>query len=317
VGCQEAVFCVLRALRRDDRDIVFAIDPSYVGLMGAAMLADMQVWPVRSGPDGIDLDHLAGQAARARAAGLRPRAFYIIPDFANPAGVSLSVPLRRRLLDRAAREGILLLEDNPYGLFHDGEAVPTLKALDTTRQVVYLGSFAKTGFPGARVGYVIADQRVAGRNGEICLLADYVSKIKSMVTVNTSPVTQALIGGKLLQHGCCLSAANQRETQVYQRNLRQVLAGLAARFGQPGSPGTGVSWNTPRGGFFLVLTVPFTADDAMCEYAAKEHGVIWTPMSHFYTDGGLSQLRLAFSQLTPEQIETGLDRLAAMVKSVA
>jgi (S)-3,5-dihydroxyphenylglycine transaminase len=62
--------------------------------------------------------------------------------------------------------------------------------------------------------------------------------------------------------------------------------------------------------------VPFAADDAMCEYSAAEHGVIWTPMSHFYTSGGLSQLRLAFSQLTSEQIETGLDRLAAVVKSV-
>jgi (S)-3,5-dihydroxyphenylglycine transaminase len=318
VGCQEAVFCVLRALRRDSRDIVFAVDPSYVGLMGAAMLADMQVWPVRSGPDGIDVHDLAAQAARARAAGLRPRACYVIPDFANPAGVSLTVPQRRLLLDCAAREGILLLEDNPYGLFHDGEALPTLKALDTTRQVVYLGSFAKTGFPGARVGYLIADQRVAAQGGGICLLADYVSKIKSMVTVNTSPVTQALIGGKLLQHGCCLAAANQRETQVYQRNLHQVLDGLAARFGEPGAAvGTGLSWNTPRGGFFIVVTVPFTADDAMCEYAAREHGVIWTPMSHFYANGGLSQLRLAFSQLTPEQIETGLGRLAAMVKSVS
>jgi len=65
-----------------------------------------------------------------------------------------------------------------------------------------------------------------------------------------------------------------------------------------------------------VVTVPFTADDAMCEYSAREHGVLWTPMSHFYTRGGLSQLRLAFSQLTTEQIDTGLDRLAALVRDV-
>ncbi len=311
VGCQEAMFCVLRALRRDGQDVVLAVDPCYVGLTGAALLADMPVWPVRSGASGIDLDDLSAQAGRARAAGLRPRGCYVIPDFSNPEGVSLSVPHRRRLLDTAAREGLLLLEDNPYGLFHDGTALPTLKALDTGRRVIYLGSFAKTGFPGARVGYVIADQRVAGRRGEVCLLADHVAKIKSMVSVNTSPVAQALVGGKLLEHGCCLTAANARETQVYQRNLRQVLDGLAARFG-----GAGFSWNRPHGGFFIVLTVPFTADDAMCEYAAREHGVVWTPMSHFYTKGGLSQLRLAFSQLTPGQIETGLDRLAAFVRDI-
>ena len=218
-----------------------------------------------------------------------------------------------------AGKGLLLLEDNPYGLFHDGEAHPTLKALDTElRRVVYLGSFAKTGFPGARVGYVIADQRVAGRQGGISLFADQLSKIKSMVTVNTSPVAQALVGGKLLECGCRLTAANKRETQVYQRNLHQVLDGLAARFGDPGTvAGSGVSWNRPRGGFFIVVTVPFAADEAMCEYSAREHGVIWTPMSHFYTSGGLTQLRLAFSQLTPGQIETGLDRLAEMIKSAS
>src|SRR5215831_14790394 len=84
VGCQEAMFCVLRALRRDERDVVLAVDPTYVGLTGAALLADMPVWPVRSGPSGIDLDHLSAQVGRARAAGLRPRACYVIPDFANP-----------------------------------------------------------------------------------------------------------------------------------------------------------------------------------------------------------------------------------------
>jgi (S)-3,5-dihydroxyphenylglycine transaminase len=233
-----------------------------------------------------------------------------MPDFSNPTGVSLTVPHRRELLARAAQENLLLLEDNPYGLFHDGESLPTLKALDTGRQVVYLGSFAKTGFPGARVGYVIADQTVAGPGGEVTLFADYLAKIKSMVTVNTSPLAQAVIGGKLLAHDCCLARANERESAVYARNLQHVLTGLAGRFGE----GSQVSWNRPRGGFFVVVTVPFAADDALLEFSAGEHGVLWTPMSHFYADPApLPQLRLAVSQLTPAQIETGLDRLAAFV----
>lgn len=314
VGCQEGMFCVLRALRRDDRDILLAVAPAYVGLTGAARLADMPVWPVAGGPSGIDLADLSAQCERARAAGLRPRACYVMPDFSNPTGVSLSVPLRRELLERAAGEGLLLLEDNPYGLFHDGEALPTLKALDINRQVIYLGSFAKTGFPGARVGYVIADQTVAEPGGEVTLFADHLAKIKSMVTVNTSALAQAVIGGKLLAHDCCLVRANQRETAVYARNLRLVLTGLAERFG----PGSGVSWNSPRGGFFVVVTVPFTADDSLLEYSARQHGVLWTPMGHFYADGtSLPQLRLAVSQLTPPQIETGLDRFGAFVTAVA
>lgn len=312
VGCQEAMFCVLRALRRDERDIVLTVEPTYVGLTGGARLADMTVWPVRSGPAGIDLADFSDQCARARRAGLRPRACYLVPDFANPTGVSLSTPLRRQLLEVAAAEDVLLLEDNPYGMFHDGQALPTLKSLDPGRQVIYLGSFAKTGFPGARVGYAVADQRVAGPGGEVTLLADLLAKIKSMITVNTPPVAQALVGGKLLAHDCRLADANSREIAIYQRNLRQLLGGLENRLG--GGP---ITWNSPRGGFFAVVTVPFPADDALLEYSAREHGVLWTPMSHFYTASGtLPQLRLAFSQLAPDRMEVGLDRFAAMIRDV-
>jgi (S)-3,5-dihydroxyphenylglycine transaminase len=312
VGCQEAMFCALRALRRDEHDILLAIAPTYVGLTGAARLADLPVWGIRSGPSGIDLGDFRAQCRRAREAGLRPRGCYVMPDFANPTGVSLSLPVRHRLLETAAQEGVLLLEDNPYGLFHDGRALPTMKALDTRRQVIYLGSFAKTGFPGARVGYVVADQRVAGPGGEVSLLADHLARIKSMLTVNTSPVAQALVGGKLLEHDCCLARANERETGVYRRNLRRLLDGLAARFGGPQ-----VSWNSPRGGFFAVVTVPFAASDGVLERSAREYGVLWTPMHHFYAGGAaLPQLRLACSQVTPAQIEAGLDRFAALVSDL-
>jgi (S)-3,5-dihydroxyphenylglycine transaminase len=310
VGCQEAMFVTVRA---DERDVLLAISPTYVGMTGAARLADMPVWPVLGGPLGIDLDDLARQIGRAREAGLRPRACYVMPDFANPSGVSLSVPLRHRLLDLAARERILLLEDNPYGLFHDGTHMPTLKSLDTRRQVIYLGSFAKTGFPGARVGYVVADQRVASGDGRVSLLADELSKIKSMLTVNTSAVAQAMIGGKLLAHECSLIAANQREAAVYQRNRRHILDGLRRRFTGPGSL-PGVSWNSPHGGFFVVVTLPFPADDELLERSARDYRVLWTPMNHFYGGHeGLPHIRLACSQLTTDQIDSGLDRFAAFV----
>jgi len=309
VGCQEAMLIALRALRGDERDILLAVSPTYIGITGAARLVDMPVWPVRGGRSGIDLDDLAAQVRQAREAGLRPRACYVMPDFANPSGMSLPVRLRQDLLALAASEHLLLLEDNPYGLFHDGPHRPTLKALDTSRQVVYLGSFAKTGFPGARVGYVVADQRVAAADGSVSLLADELAKVKSMVTVNTSAVAQAVVGGKLLRHDVSMAAANQRETAVYLENLKHLLGGLSERF-----PVGGVSWNCPAGGFFVVVTLPFAADDALVERSAREHRVLWTPMSHFYPSGeGLHQVRLACSQLTAELIETGLDRFAAFV----
>jgi (S)-3,5-dihydroxyphenylglycine transaminase len=305
VGCQEAMFLVLRALRADKRDVLLAPSPAYVGLTGAALLTDIPVWPVRSGENGIDPGDLVRQLRRAGEQGMRVRACYVTPNFANPTGVSMDTPARRRLLEVAAEHGILLLEDNAYGLF-GADRLPTLKALDRSGTVVYLGSFAKTGMPGARVGYVVADQQVAGGG----LLADQLSKLKGMLTVNTSPIAQAVIAGKLLLNGFSLAKANARETAIYQRNLHLTLDALGRRLGTC----PGVTWNTPTGGFFITVTVPFVVDDALLEHAARDHGVLFTPMHHFYGGkGGFNQLRLSISLLTPELIEEGVSRLAGLV----
>ncbi|WP_344604164.1 PLP-dependent aminotransferase family protein [Streptomyces glaucus] len=309
VGFQEALFLVLRVLRADDRDALLAPSPTYVGLTGAALLTDLPVLPVPSGPHGLDLGELVRLLRAARDAGRRVRACYVTPDFANPVGVSMTVADRHRLLEIAASEGLLLLEDNPYGLFHrtPDRRPPTLKSLDAEGRVVYLGSFAKSGVAGARVGFAVADQPVGDG-----LLADELSKVKSMLTVNTSPIAQAVIGGKLIANDFSLVAANVRETAVYRSNLTRVLEGLAERFRDC----AGVTWNEPDGGFFVVVTVPFTVDDAFLEHAGREHGVLFTPMHHFFGAGTESrQLRLSVSTLTPEQIEEGLDRLAAAVTS--
>lgn len=311
VGCQEAMVLVLRALRAGPTDVLLAVAPAYVGLTGAARLVDLPVRFVAGGTDGVDLDDLVAQVKQARAEGLRPRACYLMPDFANPSGMSLDLEMRRRLLEIAAQEDLLLLEDNPYGLFPalDHERLPTLKALDTERRVVYLGSFAKTALPGARVGYVVADQRVTGAG----LLADELSKIKSMLTVNTSAVAQAIVGGKLLENGCSLVTANRREREVYASNLQLLTDGLADHF-----PDGQITWNVPAGGFFVVVTVPFPVDDALLERSAKQYGVLWTPMSHFY-DGSapINALRLSCSAVTPTEITTALRRLAALINDTA
>ncbi|HYQ66409.1 PLP-dependent aminotransferase family protein [Actinophytocola sp.] len=315
VGCQEAMVLVLRALRAGPRDVLLAVSPTYVGLTGAARLVDMPVLPVASGEAGIDLDDLLSRIQGARAAGLRPRACYVMPDFANPSGVSMSEQTRRALLSLAREEDFLLLEDNPYGLFHgDASRVPTLKALDECRRVVYLGSFAKTVLPGARVGYVVADQTVRGGDGTVRLLADELSKIKSMLTVNTPALAQAVVGGKLLEHGCSLVRATAREREVYAANRTRVVEGLAARFGDDSL----VGWNVPMGGFFVVVTVPFTVDDALLTRSARDYGVLWTPMHHFYDTGtsnadGIRSLRLSCSVVNAEQIDAGLDRLALLI----
>ncbi|MFJ6755184.1 PLP-dependent aminotransferase family protein [Streptomyces sp. NPDC091273] len=311
VGAQEALWLVLRALKAGPQDVVLALDPTYVGLTGAARLLDLPVRSVPEGPRGARPEQVRERIREVRAAGERPRALYLVPDFSNPSGHSLDTGTRRELLEVAEQEDVLLLEDNPYGYFRvaDGSRPPTLKALDTGQRVVYLGSLSKTCFPGARVGFAVADQRVTGAGGP-ALLADELARAKSMLTVNTPPVTQALVGGMLLEHGGSLLEANRRQIDVYRRNLRCLLQGLNRRFA--GMPG--VRWIAPAGGFFVVLDVPFPVTDALVEEAAVRHGVLFTPMRHFSgQERAGRQLRLSCSSLDPERIEDGLDRLAALI----
>ena len=312
VGFQEALYLVLRALRRDSRDVLLVAPPNYVGANGAARLADMALFPVPGG--GADAAALAAAVREARAAGLRPRACYLVPDFNNPTGESLSVEARHALLRTAEEYGILLIEDNPYGLLRPGpDHPPTLKALDRHRRVVYIGSFAKTAVPGARVGYVLADQTISRATAAPALFADELAKIKSMVSVNTSPIAQAVIGGTLLACDFSLRAANVRQAGVYRANLAHLLSGLAARF--PAGADRGVRWTAPDGGFFVVVDVPFPADDRAAADCARDHGVLWTPIHHFHGDGRpRPQLRLSVSQLTFAEIDAGLDRLAAFIR---
>ncbi|WP_329112991.1 aminotransferase-like domain-containing protein [Streptomyces sp. NBC_01465] len=318
-GCQEAMLLLLRALVRDPRDVILAATPNYVGFIGAARVAGAPVRSVREHDGGIDLEDLERQIRAARREGLRPRACYVVPDFANPSGATMSLVDRIALLQLAEREQIFVIEDNPYTLFRgSAPQLPMLKALDEQHQVIHLGSFAKSAFAGARVGYVIADQTVTSdgaRPEPPMLLADHLAKLKSMVTLNTSTVAQAVIGGYLLENGCSLKRATAREAEVYRQNLATMLGSLRSVF-EPvaGLPGD-VSWNTPEGGMFVVLTLPFPADDAMLEYSASRFGVLWTPMHHFYGGtGGFHQARLSFSVLTPEQIALGVERLGALVQ---
>lgn len=314
VGCQEAMVLALRALCATSDDIVVAGAPCYVGLTGAAALLGIEVRHVRETARGLDLAELESVVQAARAEGKRPRACYVTPDFANPSGASMDLDGRCALLELARRHDFHLLEDNPYGLFQadDERRLPTLKALDQCHRVVYLGSLAKTCLPGLRIGYAVADQPVMDARGRAGLLADELSKLKSMLTVNTSPLAQAIAGGMLLEHDCSLLRANRRQIEIYRQNLRAMLDGLERRFGGVATPD--LRWNVPCGGFFVVVTVPFDANDEALLCAAERFGVLWTPMRHFYAGaGGERQLRLSVSAVTPEQIELGLDRFAAFV----
>ena len=309
-GCQEAMIVAVRGLCSRPGDVVLAAEPCYLGFTGAARVLGVEVVPVPETDGGLRPETVARVAGEVRASGRCPRALYVVSNFANPSGVSLPAATRRALIDVADEQDLLILEDDPYGLFGlDDERPPAIKALDCEQRVIYLGSFAKSVFPGARVGFLVADQTVVDESGTRTLLADERSTVKSMVTVNTSPIAQAVIGGVLVSSGYSLRAANREKIAFYRRNLRALLAALERHFA-----GTAVTWNAPAGGFFAVADVPVRADEKLLEVSARDYGVLWTPMSFFYLDGGGSHaIRLACSALATERIDEGVRRLAALI----
>ncbi|MEV4583288.1 PLP-dependent aminotransferase family protein [Nonomuraea jabiensis] len=318
VGAQEAMLLAVRALISGPPDVLLVSSPCYVGITGAARLLDVEVGAVDEGEDGFECAALEAALARERARGRRPRAFYVIPDHANPSGTTMSLEQRHALLDLAAREGFLVLEDSPYRLVSPGRRLPTLKALDRTRSVVHLGSFSKTLFPGARVGFVVADQAVADGEGGEGLLADELTKIKSMVTVNTSPLSQAVVGGMLLAAGGRAGELNTAAAAYYEQAMRGTLHALDGCFTEAERAALGVRWNRPSGGFFLAVRVPFRADNAALARSAERFGVIWTPMSYFYPlGGGDHALRLSISYLSETEITEGVARLARFIRAEA
>jgi (S)-3,5-dihydroxyphenylglycine transaminase len=312
-GCQEAMIVALRGLCAGPEDVVLAAEPCYVGLTGAARVLGVTVVPVPETAAGLRPETVARVAREVRASGRVPRALYVVSNFANPSGVSLAADVRRGLIDVAADQDLLILEDDPYGLFGlDDLHIPALKSLDTDQRVIYLGSFAKSVFPGARVGFMVADQVVVSAGGQRSLLADELSTIKSMVTVNTSPIAQAVIGGVLVSCGYSLRTANREKIEFYRRNLRVLLAALERHFDDPV-----ITWNSPSGGFFAVMDVPIRADEKLLELSARDYGVLWTPMSFFYLNGGGAHaIRLSCSALVPDQIDEGVRRLATLITDV-
>jgi (S)-3,5-dihydroxyphenylglycine transaminase len=315
VGAQEAMFLALRTLFAAPEDVLILVTPCYVGIIGAARLLDIPIVAVPEREGGLVVADLDEAVRAQRAAGFRPRAVYVVPDHANPTGCTVDLPTRTALLRLAERHGLLILEDSPYRLSGTGARLPMLKALDESGSVVQLGTYSKTVFPGARIGYAVADQEVRGPSGEPRLLAEDFAKVKSMITVNTSSLSQAVVAGALLRVDGRLSELNAEAAEHYSRSMAETLAQLDRRLPEARRRAIGVDWNRPDGGFFLTLRTGFRTGTAALERSARDFGVIWTPMEYFHPHGGGERdIRLSVSYLTPREIDLGIERLARFIE---
>jgi (S)-3,5-dihydroxyphenylglycine transaminase len=310
-GCQEGMAILLMGLIDPATDVLLVSDPTYIGIPGLARILGIPIIPVSTGESGLAPAAVLAAIDEARRRGRRPRALYDIPDFNNPLGTQMPMESRRALLELAHKQEMLIWEDNPYGMFsYDGSPLPTLKALDEEGVVIYLGSFSKTLFPGLRLGFLVVDQQVVLPSGSRVPLAAELSKVKSLTTVNTSAVTQAIAGGLLIEAGGSLRPRMAEKLSFYRANRDLMLDSLEEHLGGV----EGVRWNRPQGGFFLTLDLPFEMTDERLLTCVQDYGVVVCPMRFFaLAPGRERQARLAFSYVTGEQITEGVARFARFV----
>jgi (S)-3,5-dihydroxyphenylglycine transaminase len=312
-GCQEALALCLQALCPHADDVALARNPTYIGLTGAADLAGITLVPLEEHAEGDTADAFRRTVVALRANGKRPRALYLIPEFDNPTGAVLSEREREALLAVSAEFGVVVLEDNPYGMFRfEGGRTPSLFSLDRTGLVIYLGTYSKTLCPAVRVGCAALPETFFGDASASRAFAVELSERKSFLTVNTSQLNQALVGGVLLAEGGSLGRLIEPARDFYRANRDVLLGSLAAAFADECER---VSWNRPAGGFFLSVRLPFRFGRSEMLACASADGVIVMPMAFFALDGSQQErVRLSFSNLSPEEIATGVERFAGYVR---
>jgi len=296
VGSQQAVDLVTRIFC-DPGDVVICEAPSYVGALGVFKAYQAEVVHAEMDRDGLVPDALRQAIAATRAAGKRIKFLYTIPNFHNPAGVTLSAARRPEILEICREADILVLEDNPYGLLgFDHDPIPALRASEA-EGVIYLGSFSKTFAPGFRVGWALAPHAVR----EKLVLA------QESATLCPPQFSQMAISAYLTNHDWLGQIKHFRE--MYRERRDAMVAALEDYL--PKS----CQWNVPEGGFYVWLTLPPGIDAKAMLPRAVTARVAYVPGTAFFADGfGSGSVRLSYCYPTPERIREGVRRLAGVLE---
>lgn len=295
-GSQQALDLVTR-LFIDPGDVVVAEAPSYVGALGVFRAYEADVVHVPLDAHGLVPEALEQTLAELSRQGRRVKFLYTIPNFHNPAGVTLSLERRPRILEIAGRYGVLVIEDNPYGLLgFDGDPLPAMRSTDADG-VIYLGSFSKTFAPGYRVGWAVAPHAVR----EKLVLAS------ESAILCPSNASQLAISGYLAT--CDWKGQVKAFRELYRERRDAMIGALAEHLPD-------ATWTVPDGGFYTWVRLPDGLDAKAMLPRAVTARVAYVPGTAFYADGqGSDHVRLSFCFPTPERIREGVRRLAGVVAS--
>jgi 2-aminoadipate transaminase len=286
-------------------DRILTESPTYLGALQAWSAYQAEYLPVPIDDDGLDVNLLESQLRAG------PKFLYILPNFQNPAGVTLSLERRRRLVELANHYGAPIVEDDPYGqLRYEGEHLPPIVQLDAeyhdcakgdcefTGDVLYLSTLSKTLAPGLRVAWIVAPESVISR----------LVQMKQGSDLHSSPFCQ-MVAYEVARDGF-LDRHVRRIREIYGERRNAMLAALERHF--PAE----VRWTKPRGGLFLWITLPAGFDSMqLLREALEQEKVAFVPGTSFFPRGGGERTcRLNFSYCRPDVIDEGIRRLGSVIK---
>ncbi len=294
-GSQQALDLVTQ-LFIEPGDVILAESPSYVGALGVFNAYQADVRHVGLDDQGLIPEEFASAVEQARGEGKRIKYLYTIPNFHNPAGVSMSIPRRKELVELCRKYGVLILEDNPYGLLgFEGQTMIPLVEL-APDLVVYLGSFSKIFAPGFRIGWAYAPPAVR----------DKLIVASESAILSPSMVGQMAIHAYLRDYDWRGQIDSYR--QMYRGRRDAMLDALATYLPE-------CTWTVPEGGFYTWLTLPSGMDSKAMLSRAVTELVAYTPGTAFYADNqGHENLRLSFCYPPADEIREGVRRLAKVVE---
>ena len=294
-GSLQGLAFLWQHLLRGEEKRVLVEAPTYDRPLKILAGLDADVAGIPMDDDGLDLEALE----RALADGPKPTFLYTIPTFQNPSGRTLSLERRRRLIDLAEANDLLIVEDDPYGLVRfEGEPLPSLFELAPAGRVIYSCSFSKTVAPGLRVGYLVLPSDLAAAV-EAIAVSTYVSPV-----IFTQAIVWEFLRGGLLEPNLVRAGAKLRERRD------AMLEALARELPD-------ASWSHPHGGYFIWLDLPEDVDSAQLLAEAEAAGVTFVKGTDFFSGpGGESSARLAFSFATPAEITEGIALLGSAVRAL-
>lgn len=273
----------------DPGDVILTETPTYLAAIQAFQCFQARFQPVATDDLGV-----IPEAVDELAASCKPRFLYVIPNFQNPTGRTLSLERRRQLVAIAQRRNFVIVEDDPYGrLRYRGEHLPPVKSFDDSGCVVYLSTLSKTVAPGFRTGWIVASPAIR----------DKLVIAKQASDLHTSSFDQLVLERYLRdfdnrRHVDKVCAAYGERYAVMDEALRRHLS-------------DGYSWTRPEGGMFLWISGPQTLDTFSLLARSIENGVAFVPGADFFPGGGgRNNMRLNFSNADPASIRTGIARLA-------